>query len=111
MWSMHYVIVRKHTVHMYMYMHTSHIMVCSTRQLDAYDLLSKEPSTVIMAENQCKELLGGHTIHDTNIFAGLNFHTYSMYMYMYSMNHLVFKSCKPSMLMCKKKSHGGQPSQ
>ena len=27
-------------------------------QLDAYDLLSQQPSTSIMAENKCRELLG-----------------------------------------------------
>ena len=45
-------------MHVYLYMHASHVVVSSAHQLDAYDLLSKEPSTVIMAENQCKELLG-----------------------------------------------------
>ena len=32
-------------------------------QLDAYDLLSKEPPTTIMADNQCRELLGSCPVH------------------------------------------------
>ena len=33
---------------------------CVSLQLDAYDLLTKEPSTVLMADNHCRELLGAY---------------------------------------------------
>ena len=41
---------------------TGTILPC-TLQLDAYDLLSKEQSTAVMADNQSRELLGTNARH------------------------------------------------
>ena len=35
-----------------------HMHISMSVQLDAYDLLSQQPSTPIMTENKCRELLG-----------------------------------------------------
>ena len=38
-------------------------MTVPPHQLDAYDMLSKEPPTAIMADNQCREVLGVCILH------------------------------------------------
>ena len=55
-------------IHMNVHVHV-HVpsLPPSLYQLDAYDLLSKEPPTTVMADNQCRELLGTCTVYRVHV--------------------------------------------